>query len=131
MADRWHAPEKELDFSLVGLDELTEARRRLLARGHSRAEVAGFLDFAIGLVTGQPAPMGSDTRAKYRKMLRVAFGDGEPPGPAGPTTTRTLGAEEGRVRIDNVIRLTARLGAAGLVLFAVAHSPVLPIMLIM
>ena len=92
MADRWHVIEDEMFPE--DLEDLTGLRDQLLARGYTRASVAGCIDFVLGKARGKEVNMPPSSKSKYRKMLAsVAVGD-EPPPEAGyvPIELLPLGA---------------------------------------
>ena len=66
---------------LISVDKLVELRELLMAAGHSRAKVAGCIEFVIGRTQGDDRTNDA-SRAEYRRMLSELLEvgpNGEPP----------------------------------------------------
>lgn len=98
MADRWHVIEQDLlpDDPKQRWAAIVEIRTRLLAAGHSRAKVAGCVDFLLGKAHGDEVPMPPASKSTYRKMLAALAGvPDRPPDETGSASVVALAAVAG------------------------------------
>lgn len=66
---RSDALQGERDHLPADLDDLIDLRRRIIGLGETPATAAGVLGWLLSKKAGEPDVTGSDTRARYRKIL--------------------------------------------------------------
>lgn len=115
-----HPPMPETAFELTKLEHIAELRRGLLDVGFDRRKVAGCIDWAVAMATGQPGAQGPQQLSAYRKMLRTLLAEQGRPWPP-PRTRRRNGqavdesapktAERGAAKVRGLVAV-ASIGAA-------------------